>query len=148
MIDQKHKLLLVDSAVVPDVALKVLQAKTLLAKGQVKNSTEAIRRVGLSRSTYYKYKDHIFLYNEGVSNNILTVYAVLEDEPGVLSSFIAALYGYGANILTVSQNIPIDSVASVTVSLRVRQEEFDPMDFQQQIGSLPGVIDIRIIAGN
>lgn len=123
--DEKSKMLLVDSSVLPEVMLKVLEAKTLIAKGIAKSPTEAARMLDLSRSTFYKYKDRIFYYNQNLSNNMLTLYAILHDEPGILSRFLSELYQYGLNIITVNQNIPIDSVASVTLSLRIENKDFD-----------------------
>ena len=145
--NKHNRLLLVDDTVIPDIVDKVLEAKTLLAKGQVKNTSEAIRRLGLSRSTFYKYKDHVFVYNEGMSEGLLNLYAILEDEPGVLSNFISALYRHGANILTVNQNLPVDGVAVTTLTVRIRRETFDEAQFTARLREVPGMVELRILTG-
>ena len=145
--NNRSKMLLVDSSVLPEVVLKVLEAKTLIAKGIAKSPTEAARMLELSRSTFYKYKDRIFYYNQNLSNNMLTLYAILH-EPGILSRFLSEMYKYGINIITVNQNIPIDSVASVTLSLRIEKEDFDAESFSQNLKEMPGVVDVRILSRN
>lgn len=116
------KYLLIDSKVLPEVFLKVLEAKTLLAKGKAKNSSEAARMSGLSRSAFYKYKDSIFEYDSRMRGSITTLYISLEDEPGVLSNVMSCIYAMGGNIITINQNIPADGVAPVTISLRLGDE--------------------------
>ena len=76
--------LLVDAKVLPDVFLKVVDAKMLLAQGKAKSSSQAAQMAGISRSAFYKYKDAIYLYDERMSENITTLYLTLEDRPGVL----------------------------------------------------------------
>lgn len=119
---ESPKYLLVDSKVLPDVFLKVLEAKTLLAKGKAKNSSEAARMSGLSRSAFYKYKDSIFEYDSRMRGSMTTLYISLEDEPGVLSSVMGCICDMGGNIITINQNIPADGVAPVTISLRLGKE--------------------------
>ena len=144
---KQRRLLVVDDTVIPEIVDKVLEAKTLLSKGQAKNTTEAIRKLGLSRSTYYKYKDHVFVYNEGLSDGLLNLYAILEDEPGVLSNFISALYRHGANILTVNQNLPVDGVAVTTLTVRIHRETFDEAQFTARLREVAGVVELRILTG-
>lgn len=142
-----QKLIVVDSKVLPDVILKVLDAKKMIARGEAKSSVDACKTVGISRSAYYKYKDSVFTYEEKLTRRILSLYAVLKDEPGVLSSILSELYNMGANILTVNQNIPVDSVASVTVSLRMNSDMVSESLIKQRISELHGVVDIRLISG-
>ena len=106
----QNKLVIVSSEVLPDIVLKVLAAKRMRARGEVSTSSEACRKVGISRSAYYKYKDSVFNYEEQLTNNIVSVYCIRERmEKGVLSSIISRLYELNTNILTINQNIPIDS---------------------------------------
>ena len=118
----QNKLVIVSSEVLPDIVLKVLAAKRMRARGEVSTSSEACRKVGISRSAYYKYKDSVFNYEEQLTNNIVSVYCILRDEKGVLSSIISRLYELNTNILTINQNIPIDSVATVTFSVRFEHD--------------------------
>ena len=117
----QNKLVIVSSEVLPDIVLKVLAAKRMRARGEVSTSSEACRKVGISRSAYYKYKDSVN-YEEQLTNNIVSVYCILRDEKGVLSSIISRLYELNTNILTINQNIPIDSVATVTFSVRFEHD--------------------------
>ena len=82
----QNKLVIVSSEVLPDIVLKVLAAKRMRARGEVSTSSEACRKVGISRSAYYKYKDSVFNYEEQLTNNIVSVYCILRDEKGVLHS--------------------------------------------------------------
>ena len=101
------KLLLVDADALPEVFLKVIEAKQYLASGAAVNTSEAARMAGISRSAFYKYKNAVFPYKDKGASRLITVHAVLQDRPGVLMALISAFYSAGANILTVNQNIPV-----------------------------------------
>lgn len=137
-------MLLVDTAVLPEVFLKVVEAKRLLAIGKVRNITEAAKAVGISRSAMYKYKDSVFIHNENIDENVVTLNTSLVDRPGVLSGFINELSHMGANILTVNQNIPVDGVAPVSVSARLGQN-IETAGLVQRLERLDGVVDVRIL---
>ncbi|MGN1114480.1 MAG: ACT domain-containing protein [Oscillospiraceae bacterium] len=147
MKDNSGELILVDSNVLPDIILKVLKAKQMRATGEAATSAEACRAVGISRSAYYKYKDSVFNYEERFSDNMLSVYCVLRDEKGVLSSIISKLYEFNANILTINQNIPIDSVATVSISLRFDYKTHSMSELKNALMNLYGVVEVRIISG-
>ena len=83
------RFLLVDAAVLPEVFVRVVDAKRLLATGRAASSAEAARLAGISRSAFYKYKDAVFPYDEEKAGRILTVHAVLRDQPGILSSVVS-----------------------------------------------------------
>lgn len=141
------KPVIVSTDVLPDIVLKVLKAKQMRARGEVSTSAEACRAVGISRSAYYKYKDSVFNYEEQFTNNIMSVYCVLRDEKGVLSSIISKLYELNTNILTINQNIPIDSVATVTISLRFDYANQSTAHLKNELLKLDGVVDVKIISG-
>lgn len=147
MTGEKGKPVIVSSEVLPDIIMKVLIAKGMRARGEAATSAEACRAVGISRSAYYKYKDCVFNYDERFTNNILSVYLILRDEKGVLSSIIAKLYELGTNILTINQNIPVDSVATVTVSVRTDQGTLSAAQLRQELGKVAGVVDVKLISG-
>lgn len=144
---QESHLIVVDAKVLPETFSKVLEAKRLLARGEEKSSAAACKTAGISRSAFYKYKDSIFSYEEKLTQKILSLYAVLKDEPGVLSSVLASLYSLNANVLTVNQNIPIDGVATVTISLRLTGGGEDTYMLKSILKGLYGVVDIKIISG-
>ena len=138
--------LLVDSRVLPESFLKVVQAKQLLARGKAKNLSDAARAVGLSRSAFYKYKDCVFTYQNTSAQQIATLSAELVDEPGVLSELLSALFKSGANILTINQNIPVDSVAPVSVSMRTDSLRVSTNDLAEKLRGLEGVVSLRILS--
>jgi len=140
-------LVVVNSEVLPDIVLKVLAAKRMKARGEVANSSQACRAVGISRSAYYKYKDSVFNYEERLANNIVSVYCILRDEKGVLSSIISKLYELNTNILTINQNIPIDSVATVTFSVRFERDALNTAELTKELAKVSGVVDVKIISG-
>ena len=145
--DNKSQLIVVESDVLPDVILKVLEVKKLLANREEKSSASACKRIGVSRSAYYKYRNSVFSYEEKLTSQIITLYMLLKDEPGVLSSVLVSLHDLNANILTVNQNIPVDSVATVTVSLRLSGgfEEADAI--RSAIAQQSGVVEIKLLSG-
>lgn len=147
MDDRENKLVIVSSEVLPEIILKVLAAKRMRARGEVFTSTEACKAVGISRSAYYKYKDSVFNYEEQLTNNIVSVYCLLRDEKGVLSSIISKLYELNTNILTINQNIPIDSVATVTFSVRFERDTLNTVTLTEELSKVSGVVDVKIISG-
>ncbi len=147
MAEKDSKLVIVSSGVLPEVILKVLEAKRMRARGEVQTSAEACRAVGVSRSAYYKYKDCVFNYDEQLTNNILSIYLILRDEKGVLSSIISKLYELGTNILTINQNIPVDSVATVTISVRFDHGQLSTAELTGELAKVSGVVDVKLISG-
>ena len=140
----KAKLLLVDSSVLPEYFLKVVEAKELLAKNVAKNSSHACEMVGISRSTFYRYKDCVEIFDDQQSR-ALTLYLNLNDKPGVLANVLDILRNAGTNVLTINQSIPISSVAPVCITLRsncVLEEVSHALDL---IRNADGVIDAKLV---
>ena len=142
---EKPQYLIVNADVLPDVFTKVIEAKQLLSRAQAKNSSDACRIVGISRSAYYKYKDNVRVYEEKGAGQLGTLYFKLSDEPGVLSRVLQNLYELGANILTVNQNIPVDSVAVVTISVRINRDKVDPDEIIKNLLAIDGVVSVKRI---
>ncbi len=143
----EHQLIVVDASVLPDVVHKVLEVKKLLANCEEKSSAAACKRVGISRSAYYKYKDCVFSYEDKLTQRIINLHAILRDKAGVLSSVLSALYDLEANILTVNQNIPVDGVAAVTFSIRLESDFDSPVTLQEHLMQVEGVVSVKILSG-
>ena len=140
--------LLVDAEAVPEVFVRVVDAKRCLETGEAQTAAEAARLAGLSRSAFYKYKDAVFPYDEGVPGHILTVHFLLRDRPGVLSAVLAAFAAAGANILTVNQNIPAGGAATVSISARTDRMNIPSDEFARRLRLIDGVRRIERIAAD
>ena len=139
-----QKMLLVNSAALPDVFQKVVEAKKLIASGEAKTASEASRMCGLSRSAYYKYKDSVFEY-ANPSGETVSLQAALRDKAGVLSAFLQQLYSNNANLLTVNQGLPVNGIASFSVSFRI--EDFDAEEMLKNLAAINGVISVKQVPG-
>lgn len=143
-----HKnLVVVDSAVLPEVILKTLTVKRMLANREEKSSSAACRKVGISRSAFYKYRDSVFLYEEQLRERIFTVYLLLHDEAGVLSGVLQMLSGAAANVLTLNQSIPVDGAAVVTVTFRLA-EDGQISALCDLLEGCKGVAEVRLLSGS
>jgi chorismate mutase len=136
---------LVEADVLPEVFQRVVQAKRLLAQGKAPNLSKAAELAGISRSAMYKYKDAVFPYLGASTRQIATFYTSLADEPGVLSAFLAELHRSGANVLTINQNIPVDGVAPVSVSIRTDKMLTEPEALVEALASLYGVVEVKLL---
>lgn len=142
---EEPKMLLVSAKVLPAVFSRVVEAKRLLAVGKVKNLSEAAKVSGISRSALYKYKDHVFMYNENIDQSVITINVYLEDRPGVLSALLDRFSQQGANILTVNQNIPADGVAPVSISARLRSQGVAE-ELLEQLRGADGVVEVKQVS--
>lgn len=135
--------IIVDADLLPEVLLKVIEAKKMLSHGKAKNSSEAARLAGISRSAFYKYKDGVAVYNDESRDKIVNYYMTLMDKPGVLSNVLAVLSKYGANVLTLNQNIPIDGASPCTISFTTGNLKCDGHTLREAIRAIDGVITCR-----
>ena len=137
--------LLVEAGSLPEVYGKVLQVKQILANGEASSTSEAVRMAGISRSVYYKYKDAVFPYSQKQTTRILTIQAILQDRPGVLMTVISVFPAVNANILTITQNIPVDGRALVSISARIDSMDLTVDALLQRLQHLDGVLSIQSI---
>lgn len=138
------KYYLVDSSILPEVYTKVIKAKNLLLSGEASSVSSAVKMAGISRSAYYKYKDSVIEYNaEG--EETATINARLEDNAGVLSAVVSELYLFGANILSVNQSAPVNSVANVSITVRLPDKDSKSEEMIDKISKLNGVKSATII---
>lgn len=103
----------------PEVLLKVVEAKRLVESGRAMSVQDAVDRMGISRSSFYKYKDDIFQFHDNAQGTTLTLTFDMDDEPGALSDVLKVIAECGANILTIHQSIPINGVAALSLSIQV-----------------------------
>ena len=115
---EKTKYFVLKQKAVPEVLLKVVEAKRLLDSGKAVSVQEAAENVGISRSSFYKYKDDIFPFHDNAKGKTITMVIQLDDEPGLLSVVLRIVADYHANILTIHQSIPVNGIASLTLSVR------------------------------
>jgi chorismate mutase len=125
--------------ILPDAIRKTLEAKRLLETGEVARVQEAVERVGLSRSSFYKYRDGVFPFNAMVREKIVTIAMILEHRSGVLSGVLGFLATTGANVLTIHQSIPLQGEATVSMSVDTTQMERDVQDVIRELEEHPGV---------
>lgn len=117
---EKSKYYVVRDKALPEVLQKVAEAKQLLDKNRSMTVQEATERLGLSRSSFYKYKDDIAPFSDNTRGKTVTLVIQMEDEPGLLSDLLHVVSDYRANILTIHQTIPVNGIATVTLSVEVR----------------------------
>ncbi|MFI3214145.1 MAG: ACT domain-containing protein [Eubacteriales bacterium] len=133
---------------VPEVLLKVVEAKKLLEKGKVATIQEAADAVGISRSSFYKYKEDIFPFHDNSQGTTITLTFNMDDEPGVLSDVLKTIADFGANILTIHQSIPINGVAALSISVQVLQTTKDVSGMIASMEYQKGVHNVKILAKN
>lgn len=140
----KVNYLLVDMSVLPEVYVKVIEAKGYLQSGEAANASQAAKMAGISRSAYYKYKDKIFEYSEQ-GDDVTTINAKLQDNAGVLSSVMNELYLAGANILAVNQSIPVNNIADVSITVSFAQSGHITDEVIEKIKSVGGVKSAELV---
>ena len=131
---------------VPEVLLKVVEAKRLIESGKIASVQEATEKVGISRSSFYKYKDDIFPFHDNAKGKTITFMIQMDDETGLLSDVLHIVADYHANILTIHQSIPINGIASLTLSVEILSTTGDISAMMQDIEQQNGVQYIKILA--
>ena len=140
------KYFVVKQKAIPEVLLKVVEAKRLLESEKVLTIQEAVDAVGISRSSFYKYKDDIFPFHDNSQGTTITITFQMDDEPGILSDVLKIIAEYRANILTIHQSIPINGIASLTLSIQVLQTTGDISRMIEQLEGQPSVHHVKILA--
>ena len=137
---------IVDKSVLPEIFLKVMEVKNLLESGKEKTVQDAVAKVGISRSAFYKYRDALYPLYENTRGRTVTVSMNLDDTKGLLSSILNSIADAGANILTINQTIPINGIANVTITVETNNMEVDISTFVKKIEAINGVQKFSIIA--
>lgn len=112
---------LIRKRAVPEVLQKVVEVNKLLASGGARTVNEAVEKVGISRSSYYKFKDDVEEFHDSSAGTTLTLFAEINDETGLLSDMLGIIAQNQANILTIHQSIPLNGVASLSISIQVTE---------------------------
>ena len=140
------KYFVVTKKAVPEVLLKVVEAKRLLESGKLPTIQDAVDAVGISRSSFYKYKYDIFPFHDSTQGKTVTLSMQIEDEPGLLSDVLQVIAQFGANILTIHQSIPVNGVATLTLSVEVREDTGNVSSMIDELEVLDGIHYVKILA--
>lgn len=144
--EDKTKYFVLKKKAVPEVLLKVVEAKRLLDSERAESVQEATDMVGISRSSFYKYKDDIFPFHDNAKGKTITMVIQMDDEPGLLSVVLKTIADYRANILTIHQSIPVNGVASLTLSVDVLPNTGDISLMVENIEQQNGIHYLKILA--
>ena len=140
------KYFVVTEKAVPEVLLKVVEAKRLLESGKSPTIQDAADKVGISRSSFYKYKDDIFPFHDNSQGRTITLSMQIDDEPGLLSDVLQVIAHSRANILTIHQSVPINGVAALSLSVQVLKTTEDISDMLGDLEKKNGVHGVKILA--
>lgn len=144
--EEKSKYFVVKQKAVPEVLLKVVEAKKLLESERVITVQEATDRVGISRSSFYKYKDDIFPFYDNTKGKTITLVVQMEDVPGLLSDLLHIIAVYKANILTIHQSIPVNGVATLSLSVEVLSDTGNVSKMIEELEDQNGIHYVKILA--
>lgn len=140
----KLNYLLVHADILPDVYKRVIQAKALLASGDAANASQAAKMAGISRSAYYKYKDGVFEYNPENADEMVTLFLRLKDTKGVLSAVTNELYQFGANVLSINQEVPQNGIADVLLTVRITEMTVEVNTLINKLKTVSGVKSVSL----
>ena len=143
---EDNKYYVVKKRAVPEVLLKEVEAERLIDSERAATVQEATDKVGISRSSFYKYKDDIFPFHDNAKGKTITFMLQMDDEPGLLSDVLHKVADFHANILTIHQSIPINGIASLTLSVEVLPSTGDVSEMIEQIEKQTGIQYLKILA--
>lgn len=141
------KFYLVEASMLPEIFLKVMEAKELLQTGEASTVGDAVNKVGISRSAFYKYKDSITAFQDLKHGHILTFQVLLRDQAGRLSSVLSIFAECGTNILTINQSIPVSGCATITISAETGGMTVDMEELMDRLLACDGIIRAEVLAG-
>ena len=144
--EDKSKYFVVKQKAVPEVLLKVVEAKKLLESERAITVQEATDKGGISRSSFYKYKDDIFPFYDNTKGKTITLVVQMDDEQGLLSDLLHVVAVYRANILTIHQSIPVNGVATLTLSVEIRENTGNVSGMIEELEDLNGIHYVKILA--
>ncbi|MBQ8067612.1 MAG: ACT domain-containing protein [Solobacterium sp.] len=136
--------LIVHKKILPDYLEKVIEARELLKADETMTVTDAVRKAGISRNTFYKYRDYVFRMQESSESRRASISVNLKDRPGSLSEMIRCLSGVNASIITISQSVPVDRKAAVVMTISTSGMEGTVEDLLEMLKQLPDVSSVRL----
>lgn len=144
---QQPKYYIVEASALPEIFIKVAEAKRLLSTGEVTTVNEAAHRTGISRSAFYKYRDTVLPFQNMMTGRIITFQFLLQDEQGMLSNVLNIFAERGANIITVNSIIPTNGSALVTICAETIDLHVLLEEFLRELNQTHGVIKAEVLAG-
>ncbi len=142
---KRQKYYVVREKAVPEVLILVVEAKKLLDSGRAETVQEATEMVGISRSSFYKYKDDIFPFHAETRGKTITFIIQMDDEPGILSEVLTTVAHFHGNILTIHQSIPINGIAMLTLSVDILPGSGDAAAMVEDIEQRRGIHYVKIL---
>lgn len=130
----------------PEVLLKVVEVNRLLDTQKAASVQDAVDKVGISRSSYYKYKEDIFPFHDSSQGTIFNLYCQMDDEPGLLSDVLKVVADFKANILTIHQTIPVNGIASLSLSIQILDATGDISEMVLEMEKRAGVHNVKVLA--
>ena len=124
---------------------KTILVKEILKRGKMKTVNEAVSKVGLSRSAYYKYKDYVFPFYDASKEKVITISLLLEHKPGVLSSVLNTIAGDGGSVITINQGVPLQVVSNTTISVETKYLNIDMEALLDKLRLIDGVKRLDVL---
>ena len=143
--EKQSNFYLVREEILPEAIKKTIVVKEILKRGELKTVNEAVEKVGLSRSAYYKYKDYVFPFYEARKEKIITLSLLLEHKPGVLSRVLNTIAGDSGSIMTINQGIPLQGVANTTISIETKSLTIDLEALLDKLRLIEGVKRLEVL---
>lgn len=144
---QKPKYYIVEADALPEVFLKVAEAKRLLSTGEASTVNEATKMTDISRSAFYKYRDAVLPFQNMMTGRIITIQVLLHDQVGLLSELLDVFADTNANIITINSIVPTNGTAVVTVSAETMDLTVPLEELLRLLNEFPGVVKAEILAG-
>lgn len=142
---KKDKFYLVQEDILPEAIKKTIKVKDILKLGEAKTINEAVERMDLSRSAYYKYKDYVFPFYEIAQGKIVSITVSMSNDPGMLSSILRAIAESNGSILTINQDIPLQGIANVTIAFETKDLSTTLEECLDNIRSIRGILKVEIL---
>ncbi len=142
------KFYIVAEKILSEAMKKTVQVKDLLQSGEEKQVKEAVKRIGLSRSAYYKYKDYIFPFDQPEREELVTLSLLIVDKTGALSKVLTKIAQYEGSILTINQDLPLTEVAHVTITIKIKKLIISLEELLERIRKIKGIKRVELITQN